>query len=95
MAKFASRALGELYTAASTAYAVQALTHYQTYLGRPPWFREPRVGMFPGRHCEVFGLGETIMMMNSEFGSSYFYLPTLNYTTNLYPPRTGAERPAT
>ena len=30
------RALGELWTAASTAYAVQATTHYQTYPERPP-----------------------------------------------------------
>ena len=32
----ASRALGEHQAAASMAYAVQALTHYQTYLERPP-----------------------------------------------------------
>ena len=34
--RFAFRPLGELYTAASTAFAVQATTHYQTYLERPP-----------------------------------------------------------
>ena len=32
----ASRALREHLAAASTAYAVQALTHYQTYPERPP-----------------------------------------------------------
>ena len=32
----ASRALREHQTAASTAYAVQALTHHQTYPERPP-----------------------------------------------------------
>ena len=32
----ASRALGEHQAAASMAYAVQALTHYQTYPERPP-----------------------------------------------------------
>ena len=32
----ASKALQEHYAAASTAYAVQATTHYQTYLERPP-----------------------------------------------------------
>ena len=34
--RFASRALREHYAAASMAYAVQALTHYQTYPERPP-----------------------------------------------------------
>ena len=33
---FASRALRDHYAAASMAYAVQALTHYQTYPERPP-----------------------------------------------------------
>ena len=37
----ASRALREHQTAASTAYAVQALTHHQTYPERPPGADQP------------------------------------------------------